>query len=107
MPVTVTLPDGVADKYMRFGDVYVKHNDGTLDVIRGGARQPYSYAAGQWTDAVRASLPAAGFKAAVTAGPDRSDQRLVRPSDPLTLLPRIGITDRMTLATFAARLAGL
>jgi hypothetical protein len=40
MPVTVTLPDGGADKYMRFGDVYVKHNDGTLDVIRGGARQP-------------------------------------------------------------------
>lgn len=67
----------------------------------------FCYPAGQWTDAVRASLPAAGFKAAVTAGPDRSDQRLVRASDPLTLLPRIGITDRMTLATFAARLAGL
>jgi hypothetical protein len=50
MPVTVTLPDGGADKYMRFGDVYVKHNDGTLDVIRGGARQPYSYAAGQWNN---------------------------------------------------------
>ena len=50
MPVTVTLPDGGADKYMRFGDAYVKHNDGTLDVIRGGARQPYSYAAGQWTN---------------------------------------------------------
>ena len=26
------------------------NNDGTLDVIRGGVRQPYSYAAGQWTD---------------------------------------------------------
>ncbi len=50
MTVTVTLPDGATDKYMRFHDVYVKHDDGTLDVIRGGARQPYSYASGQWTD---------------------------------------------------------
>ena len=50
MAVTVTLRDGATDKYMRFGDAYVKHNDGTLDVIRGGARQPYSYAAGQWTE---------------------------------------------------------
>ena len=50
MTVTVTLPDGATDKYMRFGDVYVKHDDGTLDVIRGGARQPDSYASGQWTD---------------------------------------------------------
>jgi hypothetical protein len=32
MTVTVTLRDGGADKYMRFGDAYVKHNDGTLDV---------------------------------------------------------------------------
>ena len=43
------LHDGT-DKYMRFGDVYVKHNDGTLDVIRGGARQQYSYASGEWSD---------------------------------------------------------
>ena len=26
----VTLNDGVTDKYMRFGDAYVKHNDGLL-----------------------------------------------------------------------------
>ena len=52
MTVTVTLPDGLTDKYMRFGDVYVKHDDGSLAVIRGGARQPYSYASGQWTDVV-------------------------------------------------------
>jgi hypothetical protein len=50
MTVTVTLQDGATDKYMRFGDVYVKHNDGRLDVIRCGAKDPYSYAAGAWTD---------------------------------------------------------
>jgi hypothetical protein len=48
--VTVTLSDGVTDKYMRFGDAYVKHNDGTLDVIRTGVKRPYSYATGVWTD---------------------------------------------------------
>jgi hypothetical protein len=48
--VTVTLHDGVTDKYMRFGDAYVKHNDGTLEVIRTGAKRPYSYASGAWTD---------------------------------------------------------
>jgi len=50
MTVTVTLPDGATDKYMRFGDAYIKHNDGRLDVVRGGAKQPYSYASGDWTD---------------------------------------------------------
>ena len=29
MTVTVTLHDGDTDKYMRFGDTYIKHNDGT------------------------------------------------------------------------------
>jgi hypothetical protein len=33
---------------MRFGDAYVRHNDGTLDVIRGGAKRPYT--SGEWTD---------------------------------------------------------
>ncbi|MFZ1177173.1 MAG: hypothetical protein WAO15_13090 [Mycobacterium sp.] len=46
----MTLRDGATDRYMRFGDAYVKHNDGTLDVIRGGAKRPYSYASGVWTD---------------------------------------------------------
>jgi hypothetical protein len=50
MTVTVTLRDGATDEYMRFGDAYVKHNDGTLDVVRSGAKQPHSYAAGAWTD---------------------------------------------------------
>jgi hypothetical protein len=50
MTVKVTLPDGGSDKYMRFGDAYVKHNDGRLDVIRNGAKQPHSYASGEWTE---------------------------------------------------------
>jgi hypothetical protein len=50
MTVTVTLEDGETDKYMRFGDVYVKHHDGMLDVIRCGAKRPYSYAPGVWSD---------------------------------------------------------
>ena len=50
MTVRVTLPDGGTDKYMRLGDAYVKHHDGTLDVIRSGAKRPYSYASGAWTD---------------------------------------------------------
>ena len=50
MTVTVSLRDGGTDKYMRFGDAYVKHNDGTLDVLRTGAKQAVSYASGDWTD---------------------------------------------------------
>jgi hypothetical protein len=50
MTVTVTLLDGTTDKYMRFGDAYIEHNDGRLDVVRGGAKQPYSYRSGDWTD---------------------------------------------------------
>ena len=46
MTVTVTLPDDGTDKYMRFGE----HNDGGLDVYRGGAKQTHSYAFGEWTD---------------------------------------------------------
>lgn len=67
----------------------------------------FCYPAGQWTDDVRGSLLAAGFNAAVTAGPKRSDQRLATASDDLTLLPRIGVTSRMTLSAFAAKLAGV
>lgn len=50
MTVTVTLPDGGTDKYLRFGDAYFKRNDGTLDIVRDGAKKPYSYASGDWTD---------------------------------------------------------
>ena len=34
MTVAVMLCDGETDKYMRFGDTYVKHHNGTLDVLR-------------------------------------------------------------------------
>ena len=40
MAVTVTLHDGDTGKYMRFGDTFIKHNDGALDVIRAGAKSP-------------------------------------------------------------------
>ncbi|OJZ75518.1 hypothetical protein BRW65_02895 [Mycobacterium paraffinicum] len=52
MTVTVTLPGGGSDKYMRFGDAYVEHNDGRLEVFRCGAKQTYSYGPGDWTDVV-------------------------------------------------------
>jgi hypothetical protein len=35
MAVTVTLPDGATDTYTRFGDAYVKHNDGRHRIARG------------------------------------------------------------------------
>jgi hypothetical protein len=50
MTVQVRLPDGATDEYMRFGDSYVKHSDGTLDVLRIGAKASYSYASDEWSD---------------------------------------------------------
>ena len=50
MTVTVTLPDGGADRYMRFGDAYIQHDNGTLDVVRTGAKESFHYASGEWTD---------------------------------------------------------
>ncbi|MFN2571686.1 MAG: polysaccharide deacetylase family protein [Gemmatimonadales bacterium] len=67
----------------------------------------FSYPAGQWTGAVRAALPAAGFRSAVFVGPERRDQRLAGRDDDLMLLPRVGVNGRMPLATFAATVAGL
>jgi hypothetical protein len=49
MTITVTLRGGGTVKYLRSGDTYVKRNDGTLDVFRGGAKRSQSYASGQWT----------------------------------------------------------
>ncbi len=48
MTVTVTLQDGRTEEYMRFGDAYRKHSDGTLDVVRTGVALPISYAADEW-----------------------------------------------------------
>ncbi|SPM42886.1 uncharacterized protein RMCN_1661 [Mycobacterium numidiamassiliense] len=50
MTVTVTRRGGATDKYLRFGDSYVKNNDGTLDVVHSGATRPYRYAPGEWTE---------------------------------------------------------
>jgi hypothetical protein len=48
MTVTVNLPGGGSDKYMRYGDVYVEHGDGALEIIRTGRNRPYRYEAGAW-----------------------------------------------------------
>lgn len=50
MTVTVTRQDGATDKYLRFGDAYVKRSDGTLDIVRTGVKRPYCYASGEWID---------------------------------------------------------
>lgn len=49
MTVTVTLPSGAVDEYMRFGDSYVERDDGALEVIRRGAKEAHRYAAGEWS----------------------------------------------------------
>lgn len=46
----MSLRDGATDSYMRSGDAYVKHNDGTLEVIRVGAKRLSSYAPVVWID---------------------------------------------------------
>jgi hypothetical protein len=48
MTVTVTLPDGERVGYMRSGDAYVKHSDGTLDVVRIGEKGQHRYPPGRW-----------------------------------------------------------
>jgi hypothetical protein len=50
MTVSVTCADRTVDEYLRYGDVYFKHHDGSLDVIRSGAKKPVNYESGQWTD---------------------------------------------------------
>ena len=72
MTVTVTLQDGDTDKYMRFGDTYIKHNDGTLDVVRDGAKEPHSYAPGAWTNVQGDEKPLkrSGFRGLVQAVSD-------------------------------------
>ena len=43
---------------------YIKHNDGTLDVVRDGAKEPHSYAPGVWTNVQgdEKSLKRSGFR---------------------------------------------
>ncbi|BBZ32389.1 hypothetical protein [Mycolicibacterium confluentis] len=49
MTVHVTRDNGVVDDYMRFGDRYVKHADGSLAVIRASTMPTKMYSAGQWS----------------------------------------------------------
>ena len=46
----MTLPSGGADRYMRFGDAYVKHDNGALDVVRTGAKESFHYESEGWSD---------------------------------------------------------
>lgn len=48
MTVHVTCKDGAVDDFMRFADSYVKHPDGSLEVVRAGTAKSSKYSAGQW-----------------------------------------------------------
>jgi hypothetical protein len=50
MTVQVTRNDGLTDEFARFGDRYIKHADGSLEVVRAGTMQPVAYPAGGWTE---------------------------------------------------------
>lgn len=50
MTVTASLPNGKTDKYMRSDDAYIKHGDGTLDIVRSGAQHTRRLAAEEWAD---------------------------------------------------------
>ncbi|WP_135454686.1 hypothetical protein [Mycobacterium sp. DL99] len=50
MTVQVTRNDGVTDEFARFGDRYVKHNDGSLEVIRAETMPAATYPVGGWTE---------------------------------------------------------
>lgn len=49
MTVRVTRKDGVVQDFTRSADHYIKHDDGSLEVIRGGTAPPASYPVGGWT----------------------------------------------------------
>ena len=50
MTVSVWLGNGMTDEFTRFGDRFIKHSDGSLEVIRAGTAPRQSYPAGSWTD---------------------------------------------------------
>ncbi|MBP2452441.1 hypothetical protein [Mycolicibacterium lutetiense] len=50
MTVQVTRNDGITDEFARFGDRYVKHADGSLEVVRAGTMQPATYPADSWAE---------------------------------------------------------
>ncbi|MFN6546862.1 hypothetical protein [Mycolicibacterium nivoides] len=52
MTVQVTRNDGVTDEFGRFGDCYIKHTDGSLEVVRAETMPAATYPAGRWTEVV-------------------------------------------------------
>lgn len=50
MTVVVTLTNGGTTEYARFGDAYFKNDNGSLDIVRQGVREPHRYEAGSWSD---------------------------------------------------------
>ena len=48
MTVHVTRKDGVVQDFTRSADHYIKHADGSLEVIRGGTAPPARYPVGGW-----------------------------------------------------------
>ena len=49
MTVHVTRRDGVVHDFTRSADHYIKHIDGSLEVIRGGTAPPARYPVGGWS----------------------------------------------------------
>lgn len=50
MTVSVWLDNGMTDEFTRFDDHFIKHSDGSLEVIRAGTAPSQSYPAGSWID---------------------------------------------------------
>ncbi|GAA2432353.1 hypothetical protein [Mycolicibacterium llatzerense] len=50
MTVRVTCDGGAIDEFSRFADRYIKHDDGSLEIVRLGAPKTTSYDAGCWTE---------------------------------------------------------
>jgi peptidoglycan/xylan/chitin deacetylase (PgdA/CDA1 family) len=71
------------------------------------ASPTFCYPAGRWTPGVRSSLGAAGFAGAVLASETPARDGLASGMDDPTLLPRVGVSSRVTLPVFAGSVAGL
>lgn len=48
MTVNVTRNNGLTDVFARSADHYIKHTDGSLEVVRGGTAPPKMYGPGGW-----------------------------------------------------------
>jgi hypothetical protein len=50
MTVHVTRDGGAIDEFARFADRYIKHTDGSLEIVRSGSAQTNKYRPGFWVD---------------------------------------------------------